>query len=604
MNINEVNKAMVEKCHSLGYTGKDVIVAVIDSGVSKESANNVIGDTDVSYHGSAVASIINSIVPDATILSYGIFDNNMNGSVFKTIKALKKVIRFKKEHKDKFVIVNASWVAEEGASLGCLMIRRLISKLNKLGVPVVVSAGNDGTNDMSKYPACWPEPICVSASDIDGRKAAFSCWHNEVDFCDIGIGVHCKGPSGNGLVMNGTSFSTPSVAGKLALIAEMFFDEYDRWPTEDELYSVAKHCCIDLGANGFDAYHGYGLLDPTMFENNSNLVEKPIKLTIKVTQFLAELLGLNKVSAQSSRGIVFTRNLKYGMRGSDVFAVKNKLLELGYLSASTHNTFGGDTRRAVKAYQKDKRLEVDGIVGPITWGSLFAEKKEQQPEFDDSILPAHLGSPLRTALSHEIPQLSNLRKTFILLAMKYAVDTDNKLDYILGMYRRGGNAINSDLTENIMTPSRLSSYFSNKGYASYYDGGRKEMMEEASKARDYKLLGCDCSGLVTIIRALKNSSGKAVVSTGWDATANKIANTYCVQVSDPKPGDLAWRSGHIGIVVSNYGGVIRVAESVGGAYGIQITYYNNRRVYNYVTKKWQKFNAWSGFYRLKCFGDE
>lgn len=600
MNVREINNVIIQKSHALGFTGEDTVVAVIDSGVSGDVIGNVDGAHDTAYHGTAVAKVIKDYIPDCKILSFSIFDSDMKGNTCKAISSLLSVIRYKLDNKNKFVIANLSWVIDDASYLTRRIVKSLISRLNKIGVPVVVAAGNDGTNVMSKYPACWPEPICVSACDEDGVRAAFSCWHNEVDFCDIGVNIHTVSSSGDPFVVNGTSFSTPVVTGKLAIIAEMFRDEYRRWPTEDELFEIASHCCIDLGKDGFDAYHGFGLLDPTKYEENSNLTEKPIKQS---------LFSRNKLQAQSSRGIVFNRNLKFGMRGSDVLSVKLKLVSLGYLHAATHNKFGSDTRRAVKTYQSVKGLEVDGIVGPITWASLFSPPDptptpDPTPAPSDSEIPSHIASPLRTALSYEFQELSQLRKDFVLLAIKYAVDTDDIPKYILGMYRRGGNAVNKDLSENIMTLSKLNSYFSNKGYAAYYDNGRKEMMLEASEVSGYKLLGCDCSGLVTFIRKLKNSKGKSVVSSGWDATANRIANTYCYQISDPKPGDLAWRSGHIGIVVSTRGGVIRVAESVGGAYGIQITYYNNRKVYNFVTKKWQKFSAWSGFYRLKCFGDE
>jgi N-acetylmuramoyl-L-alanine amidase len=33
--------------------------------------------------------------------------------------------------------------------------------------------------------------------------------------------------------------------------------------------------------------------------------------------------------------------------------------------------FGNDTNRAVVEFQKDKGLEADGIVGPLTWAALF-----------------------------------------------------------------------------------------------------------------------------------------------------------------------------------------------------------------------------------------
>ena len=69
----------------------------------------------------------------------------------------------------------------------------------------------------------------------------------------------------------------------------------------------------------------------------------------------------------------YTRLLKHMMSGSDVKAAKDRLVELGYLYASTHDTFGDDTLAAVKAFQTAKGLEVDGIVGPDTWAALFAD---------------------------------------------------------------------------------------------------------------------------------------------------------------------------------------------------------------------------------------
>jgi hypothetical protein len=61
-----------------------------------------------------------------------------------------------------------------------------------------------------------------------------------------------------------------------------------------------------------------------------------------------------------------------------------------------------------------------------------------------------------------------------------------------------------------------------------------------------------------------------------------------VRTSNPQAGDWACRSGHIG----RYGGGGYVVEAVGGAYGIQLTKANNRRVFNFLTRKTQKFSAW------------
>lgn len=57
--------------------------------------------------------------------------------------------------------------------------------------------------------------------------------------------------------------------------------------------------------------------------------------------------------------------------GDDVKAVKDKLLELGYLKTAIKPTFGWESAAAVKKFQQDHGLVVDGKVGPITWNALF-----------------------------------------------------------------------------------------------------------------------------------------------------------------------------------------------------------------------------------------
>jgi peptidoglycan hydrolase-like protein with peptidoglycan-binding domain len=67
------------------------------------------------------------------------------------------------------------------------------------------------------------------------------------------------------------------------------------------------------------------------------------------------------------------RQIELGSRGRDVLALKRVLRRLGYLEAKGElgRTFGKDTEAAVRAYQRDKNLEVDGQVGPLTFASLL-----------------------------------------------------------------------------------------------------------------------------------------------------------------------------------------------------------------------------------------
>jgi NlpC/P60 family/Putative peptidoglycan binding domain len=58
-----------------------------------------------------------------------------------------------------------------------------------------------------------------------------------------------------------------------------------------------------------------------------------------------------------------------GQRGAGVSAVQTRLRGNGYCLAVDGN-FGPTTRRMVRRFQAAHRLEVDGVVGPQTWGAL------------------------------------------------------------------------------------------------------------------------------------------------------------------------------------------------------------------------------------------
>ncbi len=58
--------------------------------------------------------------------------------------------------------------------------------------------------------------------------------------------------------------------------------------------------------------------------------------------------------------------LQMGSRGNEVRQVQQKLKNLGLLSGSVDGIFGEQTLNAVRAFQKQKGLTVDGRVGPAT----------------------------------------------------------------------------------------------------------------------------------------------------------------------------------------------------------------------------------------------
>lgn len=62
--------------------------------------------------------------------------------------------------------------------------------------------------------------------------------------------------------------------------------------------------------------------------------------------------------------------IKYGSKGDEVKELQTALNSKGY-NLSVDGIFGSKTQAAVKDYQGKNSLQVDGIVGANTWGSLF-----------------------------------------------------------------------------------------------------------------------------------------------------------------------------------------------------------------------------------------
>jgi len=60
--------------------------------------------------------------------------------------------------------------------------------------------------------------------------------------------------------------------------------------------------------------------------------------------------------------------------GQDVAQIQERLSALGYSPGPADGEFGEATTAAVKAFQKDRGLEVDGIVGPATYQALMGRE--------------------------------------------------------------------------------------------------------------------------------------------------------------------------------------------------------------------------------------
>ncbi len=64
-------------------------------------------------------------------------------------------------------------------------------------------------------------------------------------------------------------------------------------------------------------------------------------------------------------------SLRYGMRGEEVKRMQQALIKLEYLSGTADGIFGVNTENAVRKFQKDNHLKVDGVAGPKTLALLY-----------------------------------------------------------------------------------------------------------------------------------------------------------------------------------------------------------------------------------------
>ncbi len=296
--------------------------------------------------------------------------------------------------------------------------------------------------------------------------------------------------------------------------------------------------------------------------------------------------------------MVYKRMLRYGMSGTDVRYIKEKLHALGYYASSIQqilrDRYGADTLRAVRTFQRahtdadGNRLAVDGVIGLRTW-SAIERAGTVRPEVET---PESIGRIAATAIGSELHGASEARRAIALLALTFAFDPEVPAKYPLSLYIRGGNLYKSNLEIDVITSARIDA--GAKRQPQYYSGGRADMMKAAAK-NNPQISGADCSGgIVGLMRVL------SLCDPAFDATADMLCgNAHSTDASRKTilPGDWVGRPEHIGLYVG--GGY--VAEWMGGAYGCQLSKLDDRRGFDFVTRKTVRRSGWTRFRKPNAY---
>ncbi len=129
--------------------------------------------------------------------------------------------------------------------------------IKSIGGLLVWAAGNDGRN-LTFGDRDADDIIVAGGTDQNDAKASFSAYGIFVDLTAPAVSVYTadSGSDNDYAAVSGTSFATPLTAGLAALIWS-----FDPSLTPDQVESLLKQGCDDLGSAGLDNTFGYGRIN-------------------------------------------------------------------------------------------------------------------------------------------------------------------------------------------------------------------------------------------------------------------------------------------------------------------------------------------------------
>ena len=264
--------------HARGYRGDGVIVAVIDShidasipelrgaDIQDKTPCKVTNDAESDDHATEVAQILVApdfgVAPGATIYNYAYADDWGDvdsdcalGSNSAALARKPSLIEQALNDGANIIVITSSYNEADEESL-----RWAVSRAVAAGVPVVVSMGNDGEYNASDTMGPFAGVIGSAALATDGKYADYSNWGDGVSIAAVGQ-FYAREASTNQLkTVEGTSFSTPLIAGVLALAWDGFDGDVPSGQILQALAATAR------GSGGqWNDRTGFGEIDPVAF---------------------------------------------------------------------------------------------------------------------------------------------------------------------------------------------------------------------------------------------------------------------------------------------------------------------------------------------------
>ena len=124
---------------------------------------------------------------------------------------------------------------------------------------------------------------------------------------------------------------------------------------EEDLYKVVELVCVKYEAPAFN--------------NVQERANAAVTLRQQLQGKAVETID-NSVATDTDDKFWPPRVICDGMNGADVEALQALLRAHGYTLSGSAGVFGVSTDKAVRKFQRDNNLAVDGIAGPMTWAAI------------------------------------------------------------------------------------------------------------------------------------------------------------------------------------------------------------------------------------------
>lgn len=245
--------------------GQGVTIAILDTGVAPDPTfgqgrvryldigfGTLVGNGTEDGHGTAVAGLAAGVsadapgvAPAANLLSIRVTDANGTSDIFTVSKAIVAAVDAGAR------VVNIS-LGGYGTNAA---LDAAIAYASQRGVVIVAAAGNDQAAQLA-WPAADARVVSVGAIDAIGQQVTFSNSGSQLQITAPGYGVQTAWLDSQRVTVDGTSVSSPLVAGAIAAVLSQ-----NPSLTPQQAWQAIQQTANDSGAPGADADFGNGILN-------------------------------------------------------------------------------------------------------------------------------------------------------------------------------------------------------------------------------------------------------------------------------------------------------------------------------------------------------